>query len=141
MHHIVPRHMGGTNDPANLVELTIEDHAIAHFVLWKMHGRVQDKIAWMGLSNVEKQIWMSELMTENNPMHRPEVKAKHAKSMQSEQRKQKLSAAKKGNRNVRGKSWFNNGVKTGMFHSCPDGWSKGRLNPHWNHKRKKNGTA
>ena len=26
-HHIVPKHLGGTDDPSNLVELTIEGHA------------------------------------------------------------------------------------------------------------------
>ena len=49
-HHIVPRHAGGTDDPENLVELTILDHAIAHRALWKMYGRWQDKIAWQTLS-------------------------------------------------------------------------------------------
>ena len=29
-HHIIPRHMGGTDDPSNLIELTIEEHAEAH---------------------------------------------------------------------------------------------------------------
>jgi hypothetical protein len=29
-HHIIPKHAGGTNDPSNLVELTIEQHAEAH---------------------------------------------------------------------------------------------------------------
>jgi hypothetical protein len=26
-HHIVPKHMGGSNLPENLVELSVEDHA------------------------------------------------------------------------------------------------------------------
>jgi hypothetical protein len=29
-HHIIPKHMGGTDDSDNLVELTIEEHAEAH---------------------------------------------------------------------------------------------------------------
>ena len=59
--------MGGTDDPANLVVLTIEDHAIAHFVLWKMYGKIQDKVAWMGLSNVPLQVFMAERMRVDNP--------------------------------------------------------------------------
>jgi len=50
IHHIIPRHMGGSDDPSNLIELTIEEHAKAHFDLWKKFGRIEDKIAWECLS-------------------------------------------------------------------------------------------
>lgn len=42
--------MGGSDDPSNLVELTIEEHAEAHRVLYEQYGKVQDKIAWLMLS-------------------------------------------------------------------------------------------
>ena len=29
-HHILPKHMGGTDDPENIIKLTIEEHAEAH---------------------------------------------------------------------------------------------------------------
>ena len=45
IHHIVPRHAGGTNDPANLIELTLCEHTEAHRVLFEQNGRLQDKIA------------------------------------------------------------------------------------------------
>lgn len=48
-HHILPRYMGGTDDPDNLVELTIEEHAEAHRLLYEQHGHWQDKVAWQGL--------------------------------------------------------------------------------------------
>ena len=51
-HHIIPRHAGGTDDSNNLVELTVEDHAIAHKVLYGLYGRWQDKVAWQGLSGI-----------------------------------------------------------------------------------------
>lgn len=50
-HHIVPRHMGGTNDASNLITLTIEQHADAHRQLYEQHGRWQDRLAWLGLSS------------------------------------------------------------------------------------------
>jgi len=43
-HHIVPRHAGGDDSPENLVLLHPIDHAIAHFVRWKMTGNSKD--AW-----------------------------------------------------------------------------------------------
>jgi hypothetical protein len=49
-HHIIPKHAGGSDDPNNLVELTVEDHAIAHYVRYKIYGDWQDELAWRGLS-------------------------------------------------------------------------------------------
>jgi hypothetical protein len=48
-HHKIPRHMGGSDDPSNLVELTIEEHAEAHRLLYEQNGHWQDKVAWQGL--------------------------------------------------------------------------------------------
>lgn len=41
-HHIIPRHMGGSDDPSNLVELTREEHAQAHMKLYEQHGKKED---------------------------------------------------------------------------------------------------
>lgn len=49
-HHIIPRHVGGTNEPSNIIELTIDEHADAHKILYETHGRWQDYIAWQSLS-------------------------------------------------------------------------------------------
>lgn len=37
-HHILPRSMGGSDDPENLVALTPEDHFFAHLLLAKAHN-------------------------------------------------------------------------------------------------------
>lgn len=49
-HHIVPRHAGGTDEPSNIVKLTIEEHTEAHKILYEEHGRWQDYVAWQALS-------------------------------------------------------------------------------------------
>ena len=59
-HHIIPRHAGGTDDPSNLVELSIEEHAEAHRVLYEKYDRWQDKLAWRGLSG---QIGKEEIIS------------------------------------------------------------------------------
>ena len=49
-HHIIPRHAGGTNDPSNLIKLTVEEHAEAHRILYETYGRWQDYVAWKAIS-------------------------------------------------------------------------------------------
>lgn len=41
-HHIVPRHMGGSDDPSNLCYISIREHIIAHYLLWKIHHLPND---------------------------------------------------------------------------------------------------
>jgi hypothetical protein len=54
--------MGGTNDPSNLIELSIEEHAEAHKKLWEEHGRIEDRLAWKGLAGLaSKQDILLEL--------------------------------------------------------------------------------
>jgi hypothetical protein len=49
-HHIIPKHAGGTDDPDNLVELTVEEHAQAHLDLYNKYGNEYDQIAYRMLS-------------------------------------------------------------------------------------------
>jgi hypothetical protein len=42
--------MGGTDEPSNLVELTVEEHAEAHRKLYEEHGSTYDFVAWKALS-------------------------------------------------------------------------------------------
>jgi hypothetical protein len=73
-HHIVPKHAGGTDDPSNLVHLTVEEHSEAHRKLYEQYGRWQDKIAWQTLSGqIDIQEARHEMMKVNNPMHNPDV--------------------------------------------------------------------
>jgi len=49
-HHIIPRHMGGNNDPSNIQTLTVEEHARAHKILWETYNKIEDYVAWQGLA-------------------------------------------------------------------------------------------
>lgn len=65
-HHIIPKHMGGTNDPENIKALSIEEHAEAHRLLYEEHGKIEDRLAWLGLSGmIGREEIIKELMTEN----------------------------------------------------------------------------
>ena len=50
IHHIIPKHMGGTDNPSNLIELTVEEHAEEHRKLFEEHGSAYDFVAWKALS-------------------------------------------------------------------------------------------
>jgi hypothetical protein len=47
-HHIIPKSLGGSNDPSNLVDLTAREHFVAHFLLAKMHGGNQ----WLSIKRM-----------------------------------------------------------------------------------------
>lgn len=76
-HHIVPRHMGGSNDLSNLVTVTIEQHAALHKQLWEDLGHWQDYVAWKVLSgqmtnseaNIEKIRMMNIEAVKNGTHH------------------------------------------------------------------------
>lgn len=53
--------MGGTDEPENLIKLTIEEHAEAHRLLWEKYNCWQDYLAWQGLA---KMITHEELLAE-----------------------------------------------------------------------------
>lgn len=102
-HHIIPKHAGGTDDESNLIELTIEEHAEAHRILYETHGRWQDRVAWLSLSGImNDQERIYEILKNSNPGG-----YKH-----TEQAKQKLSLLRLGELNpMFGKPAANRGVK------------------------------
>lgn len=41
-HHIIPKHSGGKDDDENYTYLSVREHIIAHFLLWKMFRNIND---------------------------------------------------------------------------------------------------
>jgi hypothetical protein len=66
IHHIVPKHMGGTDDPINLVELSVEEHAEAHRKLYEEYGNEYDRIAYEALSGmIKKEEVIQQVLSES----------------------------------------------------------------------------
>ena len=93
-HHIIPKHMGGTDVESNLTSLTVEEHAQAHKDLYDKYGKKEDYMAWKCLSG---QLGKEEILLmkaklgasqpgEQNPMfgknHSQEAKDKMSNSRQ-----------------------------------------------------------
>lgn len=117
VHHIIPKHAGGTNDPSNLIKLTIEEHAEAHKILWEQHGKQQDYIAWqallgnitseeariMAVSNALKGVSKSKKQKQKMSISQKKRYEKNGNPNKgrknppcSEERKRKISEANKG---------------------------------------------
>lgn len=47
--------MGGSDDDSNIVELSIPEHAEAHRILYETYGKLEDKYAWLALSNKKEE--------------------------------------------------------------------------------------
>ena len=147
LHHKIPKHAGGTDDPSNLVELTVEEHAEAHRILYQKYGRWQDKVAWKALSN---QIGKEEIQAEaarQSIMNRDrsgewkkgwETRRKNGWKP-SEDTKQKQSEAMKG----RPKGPFSQEHKKKISEATKKMHEEGRLGSYPNHAGSKwwnNGT-
>jgi Photosynthetic reaction centre protein len=59
-HHIVPKFKGGSNEESNLVFLTFNDHAIAHFIRWVVYKDPRDQTAW-NIMSVQSEDWRREI--------------------------------------------------------------------------------
>ena len=78
IHHIIPKYMGGTDDPSNLIELTVEEHALAHKKLYEEHGNQEDFMAWhmlLGQIGKDEALFMARSIGGKKPMSE-ESKAK-----------------------------------------------------------------
>jgi hypothetical protein len=101
--------MGGTDDPSNLIELTIEQHAEAHFLLYLEYGKWQDYMAAYSLSG---QMTSEEIQ------------------------KEKGKNVGEGNR---GTTIITNGIRESKIKSgdtIPNGWWKGRSEEYTKNIRK-----
>jgi len=101
-HHIIPKHAGGSNDPSNLIHLTIEEHAEAHRLLFEKYGRNEDKWAWLGLSGqigkdeILKQIAMAQKGKKKPEGHGEKISSFRKNFKYTDASKLKMSLAKKG---------------------------------------------
>lgn len=106
-HHIIPKCMGGTNDPTNLVKLSAREHYICHWLLAKYYNNKQLWAAFSMMiqsSNKHQRIITSRMFERakiarsiatsgsNNPMYgKPSACKSH-----TEETKEKIRLSKLG---------------------------------------------
>ena len=85
--------MGGSDDPSNLVVLTVEQHAEAHRILWEKHRLKQDHLAWKALLGqlTNQEIWLEKSRLGGNALkgykHSEESKVNYKNSWTEERKK------------------------------------------------------
>lgn len=91
-HHIVPKHMGGSDEPNNLISVNIPLHAFLHKLLYEKHGHWEDLVAWKALSG---QIDNAEI---NNVIRKERMLGNTLWTgrQHSSETKRKISSTKKG---------------------------------------------
>lgn len=107
-HHIIPKCMGGSNAPDNLVDLTPEEHYVAHQLLVKIYPTNP------GLSFAATSMSQSSKYLKRNNKLFGWLRRRHADNISKSQT---------------GKVYFNNGVKSIKlfpWEDVPDGFVKGR---------------
>jgi hypothetical protein len=125
-HHIVPRHAGGTDDPSNLVELTIEEHAQAHLELYEKYGRWQDQVAHQALlGNINKE--EARILS---------VKKANTGRKQSEEHVKKRTASRMNScpQPSLGKTWTRTSESKDHMSNLMKGRYVGELNPRYGAK-------
>ena len=108
-HHIIPRCLGGDNKKSNLVELTPEEHYIAHLLLVKIH-------------NDARLVYAAHKMCQGRATNKLYgwLRRKHAKHVSAHMKKQ-------GNSQT-GSVWITDGKQNKKaFGKIPSGWWKGRV--------------
>jgi hypothetical protein len=86
-HHIVPRSLGGGDDPANLVLLTAREHFLAHWMLFKIHRSPATARAFKLMANDQgrrrgrdyaaaREVMAEAMRGDKNVSRRPEIRAK-----------------------------------------------------------------
>jgi hypothetical protein len=123
-HHILPKHAGGSNDPSNIVSLTVEEHAEAHRLLWKERGMTADFVAWKMLSGkteeaeqarieLAKEGFSKFVKSERSDSWKQNISNSLLGKKQSEESKSKKSIAlKKSYREGKRNTWFNRADKS-----------------------------
>jgi hypothetical protein len=131
-HHIIPKHLGGSDAPSNLILLHPYDHAIAHYVRWKMYGTDGDAWAFNRLKG-----WLNDgAFTVKGMRHSEETKkvigqhsAVRIRQPHTEETKAKISAAKAGKESNRkgSKHSVESISKMKKSHAGQEVWNKGSV--------------
>ena len=106
-HHIIPRSLGGTNDPVNLVNLSARQHFVCHWLLTKIHagqerGKMINALVMMQGENANQHRYKTKITSRAFAKLREDYAAYISKmntgSKLTPEQCEKVSASKRGKR-------------------------------------------
>jgi cyclophilin family peptidyl-prolyl cis-trans isomerase len=122
-HHVIPKSLGGSDLPTNIVRLTAREHFLCHYLLTKIYpsGNIHYKMIkafgcmmWWTGDNHQRHQCNSRLYER--------LKKEHAVAM---------SRTQQGSNNSQfGSMWVNNGIESKKIkgdEDIPEGWERGRV--------------
>lgn len=126
-HHILPKCLGGSDDPSNIVRLTAKEHYIAHLLLCKIHSKGPNH--W----KMVKSFVMMGFISKNQNRYKPErATSRLYENLRKDFSKIQSIAMRGKNNSQYGSFWgydektyesrkFRNGDE------LPEGWCRGRV--------------
>lgn len=111
MHHILPKHAGGTDDAENLIKLSISEHAEAHKILYETYGKHEDYLAWQGLAKLmEKQDIVRQLLSLAGKKGSATTNLKRWGCVKSDKPKRILGMQKGVGKGTSNRKWYHNPI-------------------------------
>jgi hypothetical protein len=105
-HHILPRCMGGSNDPSNIAILTAREHFVAHMLLWRIHRTGSLSAAAWILSHVGKEKISSKTFSILREDYARNVSRVHTGKLVSVETRKKIGNTSRGRPSaMKGKSF------------------------------------
>ena len=94
-HRILPEHQGGIYVDSNCTYLTLREHAIAHYLLWRINGNVGDQLASRWMRNLKPECYPSRLGIKHSERSKEKMSQKQSGKLKSEEHKKKISESLK----------------------------------------------
>ena len=99
-HRIVPGHLGGEYTDGNCTYLTLREHIIAHWLLWKINSLKEDQYAYKMLAGTKPDCYPSRKGKPISPQHKAAISARHKGKITSEHTKEKMRVASTGKKHT-----------------------------------------
>jgi hypothetical protein len=128
--------MGGNDNEDNLIELTIEEHAEMHKILYEKYGKKEDYLAWKGLLGqidieeiIEEKCSIGGKNNKNIPKteeHKNKISETLIEFFSNEEERIKVSERMKGN--INSKNHSSKEYKKKQSEAMKKAWKKRKEN-------------